>query len=198
MTRSSTLALALAAALASSTATAQEVSTFGFPAGFSALKMDTSADPRKDFTRYAAGKWFDALVIPDDSVRISGLDLMSKRTDVAVRQTVEEAARKAPTAAQGSPTQQVGALYAAGLDEARLRALGNAPLQPQFQRIDALSQGQLDVTQATDPAQRACRISAAVLWGRNGRSPARRRFFSVAFSRRVRTPLRRLPAGGRR
>ena len=110
MTRLTTIALALAAALASSTATAQEVPTFGFPAGFSPLKMDTSADPRKDFTRYAAGKWFDALVIPDDSVRISGLDLMSKRTDVAVRQTVEEAARKAPTAAQGSPAQQVGAL----------------------------------------------------------------------------------------
>ena len=152
MTRLTTIALALAAALASSTATAQEVPTFGFPAGFSPLKMDTSADPRKDFTRYAAGKWFDALVIPDDSVRISGLDLMSKRTDVAVRQTVEEAARKAPTAAQGSPAQQVGALYAAGLDEARLKALGNTPLQPQFLRIDA-------ITDRNDVAKELARLS---------------------------------------
>ena len=152
MTRSSTIALALAAALSSSTATAQEVPTFGFPAGFSPLKMDTSADPRQDFTRHAAGKWFAALVIPDDSVRISGLDLMSKRTDVAVRETVEEAAKKAPTAAQGSPAQQVGALYAAGLDEARLRTLGNAPLQPQFQRIDA-------ITDKKDVAKELARLS---------------------------------------
>jgi putative endopeptidase len=139
MTRFTTISLTLAVAFASGTATSQEVPTFGFPAGFSLQKMDTSADPRKDFTRYSAGKWFDALVIPDDSVRISGLYLMTKRTDVAVRQTVEEAAKKAPSAAKGSPTQQVGDLYAAGLDEARLKALGNAPLQPQFQRIDALT-----------------------------------------------------------
>ena len=131
--------IALSTLFAAGAANAQEAPTFGFPPGFSTTKMDTSADPRKDFTRYAAGKWFDAMEIPADRVRISGLDLMMKRTDVAVRQVVEDAARKAATAPKGSPTQQVGDLYAAGLDEARLKALGNAPLKPVFERISAIS-----------------------------------------------------------
>jgi putative endopeptidase len=57
-------------------------------------------------------------------------------------QLVEEATRKAASAPKGSPTQQVGDLYAAGMDEARLKALGNAPLQPVFQRIRAISDKQ--------------------------------------------------------
>lgn len=131
--------IALSTLFAAGAANAQEAPTFGFSPGFSTAKMDTAADPRKDFTRYAAGKWFDAMEIPADRVRISSLDLIMKRTDVALRQLVEEAASKAATAPKGSPTQQVGDLYAAGLDEARLKALGNAPLKPIFERISAIS-----------------------------------------------------------
>jgi predicted metalloendopeptidase len=101
--------------------------------------MDKSADPRKDFTRYAAGKWYDAMEIPADTVRISGIDLMSKRTDVAVRQIVEAAAQKAVSAPKGSPTQQIGDLFTAGMDETHLKALGNQPLQPVFERIKVIS-----------------------------------------------------------
>lgn len=131
---------ALAALTAGPAALAQtpDATNFGFPVGFSITKMDTSVDPRKDFTRYAAGKWHDALEIPGENVRISGLDLMMKRTDVAVQKLVEDAAQKSTTAAKGSPAQQVGALYLAGMDGERLKALGARPLQPQFDRIAAL------------------------------------------------------------
>ena len=133
------LVTAAIAALSVDSAQAGELPTFGFPAGFSVDKMDRSADPRKDFTRYAAGRWYDAMQIPADSVRISGLDLMSKRTDVTLLQVVEEAARQAASAPKGSPTQQVGDLYTAGMDEARLKALGHAPLKPVFERIAAIT-----------------------------------------------------------
>lgn len=118
---------------------AGEVPDFGFPLGFSVEKMDRSADPRRDFTRYAAGRWADALQIPADTVRISGLDLMSRRTDVRLRDTVEAAARAAAEAPRGSPTQQVGDLYAAGMDVERLGALGATPLQPVFERIGRIT-----------------------------------------------------------
>lgn len=49
------IALAVSMAFAWGAALAQDASTFGFPLAFSPTKMDPSADPRKDFTRYAAG-----------------------------------------------------------------------------------------------------------------------------------------------
>lgn len=139
MNRPRPAALAATAALAIGAAHAQEVPTFGFPAGFSKDKMDLSASPRKDFGRYAAGKWHDALQIPAEDVRISGIDLMVKRNDVALRQVAEEAAARASSAPKGSPAQQVGALYAAGMDVERLRSLGASPLKPMFARIDAVT-----------------------------------------------------------
>ena len=132
-------AIAVAAALAIGAAHARDAGNFGFPTGFSKDKMDLSASPRKDFGRYAAGKWNDVLQIGAEDIRVSGLDLMMKRTDAALRQVVEDAARGAAAAPRGSPTQQVGDLYAAGMDEARLRSLGNAPLKPMFEKIDALA-----------------------------------------------------------
>jgi len=34
--------------------------------GFDVSKMDTSADPRQNFQRYAAGKWLDTATLPGD------------------------------------------------------------------------------------------------------------------------------------
>lgn len=140
MKRQTMIVVAMATAFAAAAASAQEAPTyFGYPAGFSASKMDPAVSPRQDFTRYAAGKWYDAMEIPADQMGVSGLSLMSKRTDILLQQTVESAAQQSASAAKGSPTQQVGDIYAAGIDEARLKALGTAPLQPVFQRIRAIS-----------------------------------------------------------
>ncbi|MBK8323625.1 MAG: M13 family metallopeptidase [Betaproteobacteria bacterium] len=166
-------ALAVATALAIGAAHAQEATPFGFPAGFSKDKMDLSASPRKDFGRYAAGTWHDALRIPPESVRISGLDLMAKRKDAALRQVVEEAARSAAAAPKGSPTQQVGDLYAAGMDEVRLKALGAAPLKPMFDRIDAVTDKSgfaRALAQATLVTNDAILLSAGVMVGIHDKS----------------------------
>jgi putative endopeptidase len=138
MRRLSPFTLTVVAALAASLAQAQEAPSAGLPPGFSIAKMDPSVDPRKDFARYAAGKWNDALVIPADRVRISGLDLMMKSTDTLLKQLVEDAAKQSAAAPKGSPLQQVGALYSAGMDVDRLKALGAAPLKPAFDRIAAI------------------------------------------------------------
>ena len=113
---------------------------FGLPFGFSTEKMDLKADPRKDFRRYAAGRWMDAATLPSDSVRISGIDVLVKRVEVQVQSVLSDAARASAsaTAAKGSPTQQVGDFYAAGMDEKRLTELGVAPLKPELDRIDAI------------------------------------------------------------
>lgn len=109
---------------------------FGFPLTFSPAKMDTTADPRQDFRRYAGGRWLDAATIPADGLEISGYLVMQKAVEGQLRELLEEASRTAPASAKGTPTQQVGDLYASGMDTARLTALGVGPLQAELSRID--------------------------------------------------------------
>jgi predicted metalloendopeptidase len=108
---------------------------FGFPLAFDPSKMDTSVDPRQDFARYAAGRWLDVATIPGDSPYISGIVLMTRRVERQVDDLFADAASKSPTATKGTPLQQVGDLYAAGMDVERLRELGAAPLMQEWERI---------------------------------------------------------------
>ena len=114
---------------------ASPLNNFGFPLGFSPQKMDTSVDPRQDFRRYAAGRWLDAAKIPGDTFRISSIDVQIKVVEAQQLALLDEAARDSLNAPKGSPLQQVGDFYAAGMDENRLRELGVKPLQPELDRI---------------------------------------------------------------
>jgi putative endopeptidase len=114
---------------------ASALNNFGFPLGFSVEKMDANADPRQDFRRYAAGRWLDAAKIPSDSVRISNIDVLVKVVEAQQLALLEEAARDSINAPKGTPLQQVGDFFAAGMDESRLIELGVKPLQPELDRI---------------------------------------------------------------
>jgi len=138
MIRDRIAALAATAALVAGPSFAEEVPSFGFPIGFSVEKMDRTADPRKDFARYASGRWLDAARIPGDTVRISPLDQMSRLVDEQIRVILDEASRTRDSAPRGSPRQQVGDHFAAGLDVERIEALGVSPLAEEFARIDAI------------------------------------------------------------
>jgi len=130
--------VATAAALAAGPSRAEDVPAFGFPFGFSVEKMDRTADPRTDFARYASGRWIDAARIPGDNVRISPLDQMSLRVEGQIRAILEDASRTSTSAPRGSPRQQVGDHFAAGLDVDRIEAVGISPLAAEFARIDAI------------------------------------------------------------
>ena len=108
---------------------------FGFPMGFSVEKMDRTADPKKDFVRYAAGKWIDAAVIPADTVRVSSLDLLARQVQQQIGAILAEAVKGSATAAKGTPLQQVGDFYASGMDVAALTQLGVAPIKAEMDAI---------------------------------------------------------------
>jgi predicted metalloendopeptidase len=116
-------------------ASAETARNFGFPLGFSPAKMDTSADPRQDFRRYAGGRWLDAAKIPGDQLEISGYLVMKETVQDQLRDLLQQAARTSGAAPKGSPAQQVGDFYASGMDVERLKALGVQPLVPAFDRI---------------------------------------------------------------
>jgi predicted metalloendopeptidase len=115
--------------------TADAARNFGFPLGFSPSKMDTTADPRQDFRRYAGGRWLDAAKIPADRLEISGYLAMTETVQTQLRDLLQESARTSGVAPTGSPAQQVGDFYASGMDVERLKSLGVQPLVPEFERI---------------------------------------------------------------
>ena len=108
---------------------------FGFPLTFDVSKMDPGADPRQDFPRYAAGKWLDKATLPPDLGNLDAVNLVTRQVDRQVSTLLVDAAAASPKAEKGTPLQQVGDLYAAGMDVARLEALGAKPLQPTWDRI---------------------------------------------------------------
>jgi len=136
--RRTRIALALALCAIGPSGQTEEIANFGFPFNFSVEKMGNKATLRHDFARYTACKWVDAATIPPDKLRVSSMDQMSNRVDVQVNTVLEDAAQSASTAPMGSPLQQVGALYASGMDGPRLTELGVSPLKEKFARIDAI------------------------------------------------------------
>ncbi|MBK8386035.1 MAG: hypothetical protein IPL11_10380 [Candidatus Accumulibacter sp.] len=83
-----------------------QVLNFGFPLGLSPEKMDTTADPRKDFRRYAAGRWIDAAKIPSDSLNISSIAIQSKVVELQLQAMFDEASRASLSAPKGTPLSQ--------------------------------------------------------------------------------------------
>jgi putative endopeptidase len=115
---------------------------FGFPLSFDVSKMDPAASARQDFSRYAAGRWSDAATIPSDRYAVSGVELMVKNVEDQVQAVLEDAAARAPGAAKGTPLQQVGDLYASGMDVERLKQLKAEPIKADWAGIDAIDSKQ--------------------------------------------------------
>jgi len=109
---------------------------------FSVDKMDLSVDPRQDFYHFAAGRWLDAVEIPNDRLRVTTIEELSRAVSKQLQHILEQAAANNADAEKGSPLQQMGDFYASGMDEARLKSLGITPLQPSLDTIDAIDSPQ--------------------------------------------------------
>jgi len=104
------------------------------PAGIDLAGVDAKIKPGDDFFRFANGTWMATTDIPADrsSWGVSGelTELTSAR--------VADLIKTATNAPAGSEGAKVGAYYAAYMDEAKIEALGLAPLKPVLDRIAAI------------------------------------------------------------
>jgi endothelin-converting enzyme/putative endopeptidase len=127
----------------SQTSAAQSSETGGTPRTFRLIPsldkdlMDTAADPCVDFYRYACGNWSKLHPIPNDSPysdQFYNLDQYN-------RQVLHGILDRAAVASSGreANTQKIGDYYASCMDEAAIQQKGMAPLQPELDRINALS-----------------------------------------------------------
>ena len=104
---------------------------------FSVAYMDPTVDPRVDFGRYAAGRWYQTTEIPADKSMWGSFNQLEERNRYLIRRLLEVAA--AHPGEPGSLAQKVGDFYATAMDTAAIEAAGLKPLAADFAQIDAVA-----------------------------------------------------------
>lgn len=107
--------------------------------GFSIQNMDKSVIPKDDFYHFAVGNWLKKTVIPDDKIKVDSFSEVFDQNSLKIQKIMEDAAAKSSKAPQGSVIQQVGDLYASGMNTALINQLGITPIKPELAKINALS-----------------------------------------------------------
>ncbi|HXH91058.1 MAG TPA: M13 family metallopeptidase N-terminal domain-containing protein, partial [Thermoanaerobaculia bacterium] len=118
--------------------TAPPVAAYFAPHGFDLTAMDTSVKACDDFYRFAVGKWRDTHPLPAQYSRYGRFEELSERNRDVLHQIAEQDAALT-TAAPGSAEQKVGDFYASCMNEAAIEAAGVTPIQPELDRINAVS-----------------------------------------------------------
>ncbi len=111
---------------------------FGLPRGFSPLKMNRKANPARDFADYSAGAWSEKAHLTPDLLQLSSIVVVTKVVGSQIQTVLEDARVRSPQAAKGTPLQQVGDFYAAGMDEQRLLQLGASAIKPELARLEEI------------------------------------------------------------
>ena len=99
--------------------------------------MDTSIRPGDDFFGYVNGTWVDTTEMPADKSRYGLFDMLRDESQENVKAIIEKSATG--DFAKGTDEQKVGDLYNSFLDWDARDARGIEPLQPELDRIDAIS-----------------------------------------------------------
>ena len=106
--------------------------------GISVEDMDREVRPQDDLFGYVNGGWVARTQIPSDRALHGTFRILADDAEQHLRAIVEEAA--ASDAAPGTPARKVGDLYAAFLDEARIRELGLDPVRDDLDRALAVQE----------------------------------------------------------
>tara|TARA_R110002096_G_scaffold108809_4_gene238192 strand:- start:5313 stop:7367 length:2055 start_codon:yes stop_codon:yes gene_type:complete len=99
--------------------------------------MNTTVRPGDDFFAYVNGKWTAETEMPADRSRYGTFDILRDESQEKVKAIVEESANG--DFAKGTDEQKVGDLYRSFMDMETRDALGITPLQPELDRIAAIS-----------------------------------------------------------
>lgn len=98
--------------------------------------MDRSADPAQDFYQFANGGWLEKTPIPESESRWGIGSELRERNQIALHGLLDELA--AATHEAGTNAQKVGDFYKTGMDSAKIEEQGLAPIQPYFDKIEAI------------------------------------------------------------
>jgi len=105
---------------------------------FSAGYMDRTADPRKDFYRYAAGRWLDTHPLPPDRARYGAFNELYDWNLLRLKEIAEKCAREAP-ATKDPVVRMVGNFHRSALDTKSIEAAGFGPIEDLWLAADRVT-----------------------------------------------------------
>ncbi len=105
--------------------------------GIDPAMMDKAVKPGDDFYSYANGGWQKSTEIPADRSGIGGFYIASEATDKQLADLISGIAKSSAPA--DSDEGRIRDFYNAYLDTAKIDAAGMAPIQPDLDRIAAIS-----------------------------------------------------------
>src|SRR5882724_8776991 len=111
--------------------------TYQLLPGLDKRLIDTTADPCTDFFKYACGNFQKLYPIPSDRSAFGTGAMIAEYTQNVLHSMLEKAA--AGGAARTPNEQKIGDTYAACMDVDAINRKGLKGLQPEFDRIDALT-----------------------------------------------------------
>ena len=98
--------------------------------------MDRSIDPCDNFYKYACGGWMAKNPIPPDQAIWGRFNELAERNRDILHDILEKDSRPDPK--RNAIQQKIGDYYASCMDEAKVDALGDKPIQPELQSIAAI------------------------------------------------------------
>jgi putative endopeptidase len=99
--------------------------------------LDTTVSPAKDFFQYANGGWIKKNPIPAEQATWGIGNLVLEENLKRFREINEKASSS--NAARGTSDQKIGDFWKTGMDSAKAERLGLKPLQPLFDKINAIA-----------------------------------------------------------
>ena len=104
--------------------------------------VDKSQSPAQNFYAYANGSWQKNNPIPSDYASWGSFHMVNNQVQEIIHQLLIKASEDS-SALPGSITQKVGDFYFSGMDEQSINQLGASPLQPEFDKINAVTKTDL-------------------------------------------------------
>jgi putative endopeptidase len=105
--------------------------------GINLDNLDRSVSPCEDFYQFANGGWVRNNPIPPAESRWGSFNELADKNNTVLLGIVNKAAAD-QSAPAGSNTQKVGDFYFSGMDTVSIERAGIAPLNPEFDRIQAI------------------------------------------------------------
>lgn len=108
-----------------------------YSSGLYLENMDKAVKPGDNFQMFVNGKWLTETEIPSDKSRYGIFAILRDASQDNVKAIIESSAAKGMAGSKDE--QKVGGLYASYMDLDTRNALGNKPIQSEFEKIDAIA-----------------------------------------------------------